>query len=98
MIGLDGADGEVLDRYSADGTLPNLAALRSRGAAKRISSLPGLGRLAVRLPPVISSIARSNWRSGDVIEPTIRSVSMSPTTPAATTIQVESRTARSASP
>lgn len=42
MIGLDGADGEVLDRYSADGTLPNLAALRSRGAAKRISSLPGL--------------------------------------------------------
>lgn len=42
MIGLDGADGHVLDRCSADGTLPDLANLRSEGRAKRLSALPGL--------------------------------------------------------
>ena len=31
MIGLDGADGRLLDRHSADGSLPHLAALRARG-------------------------------------------------------------------
>src|SRR4029077_16808466 len=31
IIGLDGADGRLLDRATMDGTLPNLAALRGRG-------------------------------------------------------------------
>lgn len=42
MIALDGADGALLDRWSADGTLPNLAALRARGAATRLSAPEGL--------------------------------------------------------
>jgi hypothetical protein len=42
MIGLDGADGGLLDRYSADGSLPQLAALRARGGARRLSPPPGL--------------------------------------------------------
>ena len=42
MIALDGADGALLDRWSADGTLPNFAALRARGAATRLSALDGI--------------------------------------------------------
>ena len=38
MICLDGADGTMLDQYSADGSLPNLAALRLKGAAKPLSA------------------------------------------------------------
>jgi hypothetical protein len=38
MIGLDGADGRILDQASRDGTLPNLAALRARGRAWALSS------------------------------------------------------------
>jgi len=38
MICLDGADGAMLDQYSADGSLPNLAALRLKGAARALSS------------------------------------------------------------
>ena len=47
MIGIDGADGPQLDRYSADGTLPHLTALRTRGAAHRLSPPPGNGDDAV---------------------------------------------------
>ncbi len=36
IIALDGADGALLDQWSADGTLPNLAALRARGTATRL--------------------------------------------------------------
>jgi predicted AlkP superfamily phosphohydrolase/phosphomutase len=42
MIALDGADGALLDRWSADGTLPNLAALRARGGATRLSAPEGI--------------------------------------------------------
>jgi hypothetical protein len=42
IIALDGADGVLLDRWSADGTLPNLAALRARGAATRLSAPEGI--------------------------------------------------------
>ncbi len=42
MIGLDGADGRLLDRHSAEGTLPHLAALRARGRAHRLSAPPGV--------------------------------------------------------
>jgi predicted AlkP superfamily phosphohydrolase/phosphomutase len=42
IIGLDGADGALLDRWTADGTLPNLAALRARGAATRLSAPAGV--------------------------------------------------------
>ena len=42
IIALDGADGILLDRWSADGTLPNLAALRARGATKRLSAPAGV--------------------------------------------------------
>jgi hypothetical protein len=38
MIGLDGADGRILDQASRDGTLPNLGALRARGRAWALSS------------------------------------------------------------
>ena len=41
LIGLDGADGRTLDRESRDGTLPNLAAMRSRGHAWALSSDQG---------------------------------------------------------
>ena len=41
MICLDGADGAMLDSYSADGSLPNLCALRQTGVAKSLSSPPG---------------------------------------------------------
>ncbi len=41
MICLDGADGAMLDQYSADGSLPNLAALRGKGAAKALSAPHG---------------------------------------------------------
>lgn len=41
MICLDGADGAMLDAYSADGSLPNLAALRRQGAARSLTSPPG---------------------------------------------------------
>ena len=42
IIALDGADGALLDRWSADGTLRNLAALRARGAAIRLSAPAGV--------------------------------------------------------
>lgn len=42
MIGLDGADGRLLDRYSADGSLPRLAALRARGRAQHLAAPPGI--------------------------------------------------------
>jgi len=42
MIALDGADGRMLDRRSDDGSMLNLAALRTRGRAKRLSAPHGL--------------------------------------------------------
>jgi len=42
MVGLDGADGSLLERWIADGTLPNLAALRSRGGARKLSAPQGV--------------------------------------------------------
>jgi hypothetical protein len=42
MIGLDGADGVLLDRWSLDGSLPCLEALRARGAAARLSAPEGI--------------------------------------------------------
>jgi hypothetical protein len=42
MIAMDGADGVLIDRWSADGTLPNLAALRARGTARRLSAPRGI--------------------------------------------------------
>src|SRR5262249_33852679 len=42
IIALDGADGILLDRRSADGSLPHLAAVRQRGRAKRLAAPPGL--------------------------------------------------------
>ena len=42
MIGIDGADGRLLDRCSADGSLPRLAALRVSGRARRLSAPQGL--------------------------------------------------------
>ena len=41
MICLDGADGAMLDQYSADGSLPNLAALRGKGTARALSAPRG---------------------------------------------------------
>ena len=41
MLCLDGADGTMLDQYSSDGSLPNLAALRLKGAARSLSAPPG---------------------------------------------------------
>lgn len=38
MICLDGADGKMLDQYSIDGSLPNLTALRLKGAATLLSA------------------------------------------------------------
>jgi hypothetical protein len=38
VICLDGADGRMLDHYSVDGSLPNLAALRRAGAARSLSA------------------------------------------------------------
>jgi len=40
MIGLDGADAFLLDRHSADGSLPNLARLRAKGRARRLDTPP----------------------------------------------------------
>ena len=42
MIALDGADGRVLDQYSADGSLPHLAELRARGRTQRLSAPIGV--------------------------------------------------------
>jgi len=42
LIGLDAADGALVDRWSGDGTLPNLAALRTRGGGTRLSSPEGI--------------------------------------------------------
>ena len=42
LIALDGADGVLLDRWTGDGTLPNLAALRARGGARRLSAPDGI--------------------------------------------------------
>ena len=41
MIALDGADGRVIEEWSADGVLPNLAALGARGAVKRLNTPVG---------------------------------------------------------
>jgi len=38
VICLDGADGRMLDHYSVDGSLPNLAALRRGGGARSLSA------------------------------------------------------------
>src|ERR1700733_10700359 len=38
VICLDGADGRMLDHYSVDGSLPNLAALRRVGGARSLSA------------------------------------------------------------
>jgi predicted AlkP superfamily phosphohydrolase/phosphomutase len=40
LVGLDGATFDVLDPLLADGTMPNLAALRSRAAYARMASTP----------------------------------------------------------
>lgn len=42
MIGLDAADGGLLDTFSADGTMPNLAALRASGRELRLSAPTGI--------------------------------------------------------
>lgn len=42
MIGLDGADGGLIDRWTADGTLPALGALRARGVVSRLTAPPGI--------------------------------------------------------
>jgi len=42
MIALDGADGALLDQWTADGTLPNLSRLRKRGGATRLSAPEGI--------------------------------------------------------
>ena len=42
IVALDGADGRLLDRWSRDGTLPNLTNLRSRGAVKQLSAPDGV--------------------------------------------------------
>lgn len=38
MIGLDAGDPELIERWTADGTLPNLASLRARGMMGRLAS------------------------------------------------------------
>lgn len=38
LIGLDAADAELVERWTADGTLPNLAALRRAGAYGRLAT------------------------------------------------------------
>ncbi|HEX5386427.1 MAG TPA: alkaline phosphatase family protein [Gemmatimonadales bacterium] len=38
LIGLDAADPELIDRWTSDGTLPNLAALRRAGISGRLAS------------------------------------------------------------
>lgn len=43
ILGLDGADPALLDRWCADGTLPNLAHLRANGTCGAIVTPPGLG-------------------------------------------------------
>lgn len=42
MIALDGADSDLIDRRSKDGTLPNLSALRARGEARALTAPPGV--------------------------------------------------------
>lgn len=42
MIALDGADAALLDQWSGDGTLPQLAALRARGSVARLSAPAGI--------------------------------------------------------
>ncbi len=42
MIALDGADGALLDQFSKNDRLSNLAMLRSRGCARRLSEPPGI--------------------------------------------------------
>ena len=42
MIALDGADGRMLDRCSADGSLPHLTALRARGGIRRLEAMQGI--------------------------------------------------------
>ncbi|MEM6450523.1 MAG: alkaline phosphatase family protein [Cyanobacteria bacterium P01_D01_bin.105] len=42
MIGLDGADGDLIEQWSSDGSLPHLAALRKRGKTKRLSAPEGI--------------------------------------------------------
>jgi hypothetical protein len=42
MIALDGADSTLLERWSSDGTLPNLTALRKRGKLAELSTPAGI--------------------------------------------------------
>lgn len=42
VIGLDGADSNLVDRWSQDGTLPNLAKLRARGSAHHLDAPHGV--------------------------------------------------------
>src|SRR5690349_3174743 len=41
LIALDGADSNLIDRWSLDGTLPHIAALRARGAARHLEAPDG---------------------------------------------------------
>ncbi len=42
VIGADSADPELIERWGAEGKLPNLMALKARGASGRIENPPGL--------------------------------------------------------
>jgi predicted AlkP superfamily phosphohydrolase/phosphomutase len=42
MIGLDGADSNLIDRWSLDGTLPNIGKLRARGSAHHLEAPHGI--------------------------------------------------------
>ena len=42
LIALDGADSELLERWSGDGTLPSLAAMRARGRSARVDAPAGI--------------------------------------------------------
>lgn len=43
LLGMDGADPDLLLRWSDDGSLPALRALRERGVTRRLESPPGCG-------------------------------------------------------
>ena len=47
FVGLDSAEPTLLDRWCDEGTLPNLATLRSRGIRARVDSAQGFGNGAV---------------------------------------------------
>ena len=56
MLALDGADSDLIDRWSLDGTLPNIGRLRARGSrppprgAARRNRRRALGRLSICVP------------------------------------------------